>query len=84
MSPDPLFADPELAALYDVLLGDRTDLDLYEALADECGAASILDVGRGTGTFQRSLALARFDLADVRDAPDRPGLEFVCVARRRT
>lgn len=50
------FSDPRLAALYDPLDPDRSDLDLYAALADELGAASLLDVGCGTGTFATLLA----------------------------
>ena len=49
--PDPIFADPRLAALYDVLDDDRSDLDLYTGLVDELKASSVLDVGCGTGTL---------------------------------
>ncbi|MDJ0769376.1 MAG: class I SAM-dependent methyltransferase [Ilumatobacter sp.] len=49
MAPDALFADPRLAPLYDLVEGDRDDLDAYVALADELGAQSVLDVGCGTG-----------------------------------
>lgn len=31
---------------------------------------------------ETSLATTGFELVDVRDAPDRPGLEWVFVARR--
>ncbi len=55
--PDPLFADPRLAVLYDALDGERDDLDAYEALIQEFGAKSVLDVGCGTGTFACRLAL---------------------------
>jgi 2-polyprenyl-3-methyl-5-hydroxy-6-metoxy-1,4-benzoquinol methylase len=54
--PDPLFAGPALAVLYDVVDDDRSDLDVYEAIIDELGAAEILDVGCGTGTLACRLA----------------------------
>jgi SAM-dependent methyltransferase len=53
---DPAFADPRLAALYDVFEGHRVDLDLYVSLVAESGARSVLDVGCGTGTFACLLA----------------------------
>lgn len=54
--PDAHFADPRLAALYDPLEGDRSDLDLYAALVEEFGARTLLDVGCGTGTLACLLA----------------------------
>lgn len=54
--PDPLFAAPRLAEIYDVLEGERDDLHHYLALAAELGARSVLDVGCGTGTFACLLA----------------------------
>lgn len=53
---DRLFADPRLAAIYDDIDNDRSDLDHYEAIVDELGAASVLDVGCGTGVFACRLA----------------------------
>src|SRR5699024_10017959 len=50
------FSDPRLAALYDVLDPDRSDLDAYAAIAAELGASSVLDVGCGTGAFACLLA----------------------------
>ena len=47
--PDPLFAHPRLAAIYDILEAERDDLDAYVRVARELGATSILDVGCGTG-----------------------------------
>ena len=49
--PDPIFADPRLAVLYDVVDDDRSDLDVYEAVVEELGATTVLDVGCGTGTL---------------------------------
>lgn len=54
--PDAAFADPRLAALYDVLDVDRSDLDAYVALVDELGARSVVDVGCGTGSLAVVLA----------------------------
>lgn len=56
LMPDAIFADPRLAAIYDDVDGDRSDLDHYEAIVDEFGAGRVLDVGCGTGTFACRLA----------------------------
>jgi SAM-dependent methyltransferase len=63
--PDPLFADPRLAALYDVVDDDRSDLDVYAAMVDEIGASSVLDVGCGTGTFAGRLAVRGIDVVGL-------------------
>jgi SAM-dependent methyltransferase len=49
--PDPIFDDPRLARIYDPGDPDRSDLLAYDAVVDELGARSVLDVGCGTGTF---------------------------------
>lgn len=49
--PDEIFANPRLAAIYDLVDADRSDLDHYVAIAEEFGAADVLDVGCGTGTL---------------------------------
>ena len=54
--PDPIFAAPRLAEIYDLLEGERDDLDAYLAIAAEFGVGSVLDVGCGTGTFACLLA----------------------------
>jgi SAM-dependent methyltransferase len=54
--PDAIFDDPRLAAVYDPLDPDRSDLDVYVGIAGELGARSVLDVGCGTGTFACMLA----------------------------
>lgn len=54
--PDPIFAHPRLAAVYDVFDGDRDDLDAYHEIVTELAAHDILDVGCGTGTLAIRLA----------------------------
>lgn len=55
-APDQIYADPRLAACYDTFDGERDDLDHYEALIDELGARTIVDVGCGTGSLAVRLA----------------------------
>jgi SAM-dependent methyltransferase len=54
--PDPIFRHPRLAAIYDFIDDDRSDLDAYVAIAEELGARSVLDIGCGTGTLACRLA----------------------------
>lgn len=56
--PDRLFDDPQMAAVYDTIDSDRSDLDHYEALLAELGAESVLDIGCGTGALALRLAEA--------------------------
>jgi SAM-dependent methyltransferase len=83
--PDDIFSDPRLAAVYDPLDPDRSDLDAYVALAvDELGARSVLDIGCGTGTFacllaRRGLSVVAVDpaAASLDVARGKPGAERV-------
>ena len=65
MSPDAKFDDPRLAAVYDPLDPDRSDLDPYAELVTELGAQTVLDVGCGTGTFACLLARRGIDVVAV-------------------
>ncbi|MEV4732154.1 class I SAM-dependent methyltransferase [Saccharopolyspora sp. NPDC049426] len=49
--PDAMFAHPRLAPLYDAFESGRSDLHSYVEIADELGAARVLDVGCGTGSL---------------------------------
>jgi SAM-dependent methyltransferase len=53
---DAHYEDPRLVGVYDLLDPDRSDLDVYVALMGVLGAASVLDIGCGTGTFACLLA----------------------------
>ncbi len=54
--PDRIFANERLAAIYDDVDGNRCDLNYYEAIVDDLGARSVLDIGCGTGTLGCRLA----------------------------
>jgi SAM-dependent methyltransferase len=81
---DRHFEHPRLAAVYDVVNGDRSDLQLYEDIVIELGAHRVLDVGCGTGTFAVRLADRGIDVtgvdpahASVEVARGKPGAERV-------
>lgn len=63
--PDAVFDDPRLAAIYDALDPDRSDLDAYLDMVEEFGAASVLDLGCGTGVFALLLAERGIDVIGV-------------------
>jgi SAM-dependent methyltransferase len=82
--PDALFNDPRLAQIYDLVEGERDDLDHYLAMVAEFGAGSVLDVGCGTGIFAcllagRGLEVVGVDptAASLEMARARPGAERV-------
>ena len=64
-APDPVFADPRLAVLYDALDDDRSDLDAYVAIVEEVGARRVVDVGCGTGSLAVRLAAAGLEVLGV-------------------
>lgn len=76
--PDPAFADPRLAALYDILDDDRSDLDAYEALAEEVAARHVVDIGCGTGSLAVRLASRGLSVVGV-----DPAAASLDVARRK-
>jgi ubiquinone/menaquinone biosynthesis C-methylase UbiE len=82
--PDPAFADPRLAAVYDVLDADRSDLDAYVAIAEEVAARRVVDIGCGTGSLAVRLATSGLDVvaldpagASIEVARSKPGAERV-------
>lgn len=76
--PDPIFAEPRLAAIYDAFDGDRSDLEAYAAMVDEFGASRVLDIGCGTGSFATMLAERGIAVTGV-----DPALASLDVARAK-
>ncbi len=75
---DAVFEKPRLAEIYDPLDPDRSDLDVYAAMAEEFGALSVLDVGCGTGTLACMLAARGLEVVAV-----DPATASLDVARRK-
>jgi SAM-dependent methyltransferase len=75
---DEGFENPRLAALYDPLDPDRSDLAVYAGIAAEFGARSVLDIGCGTGTLCCVLAYLGFDVAGL-----DPALASLEIARAK-
>jgi ubiquinone/menaquinone biosynthesis C-methylase UbiE len=75
---DRAFEVPRLAELYDILDPDRSDLEVYVALAHELGAKNLLDIGCGSGTFAVKLATAGIRVVGL-----DPAEASLDVARRK-
>jgi SAM-dependent methyltransferase len=71
------FDHPRLAAVYDALDADRSDLDVYLRIAEELGARRVLDVGCGTGVF--ALLLAQRGLEVIGVDPAGAMLDVACA-----
>jgi SAM-dependent methyltransferase len=81
---DDCFAHPRLAAIYDPLDPDRSDLDAYLEMTEEFQAQRVLDIGCGTGVFALLLAGREIEVVGVDPAPasidvarGKPGSERV-------
>ena len=77
--PDVIFGHPRVAAVYDALDPDRSDLDEYvRIVADELGSISVLDIGCGTGVFAVLLAARGMRVVGV-----DPAAASIAIARAR-
>ncbi|MFD5795826.1 class I SAM-dependent methyltransferase [Streptomyces diastatochromogenes] len=81
---DECFGHPRLAAIYDPLDPDRSDLDAYVRMTEEFEARQVLDIGCGTGVFALLLAGRGIDVvgvdparASIDVARGKPGSERV-------
>ena len=72
------FRHPRLAAMYDALDGNRSDLDNYLEIAQELQAHRVLDVGCGTGTLALMLADLGLEVTGV-----DPAAASLAVARAK-
>lgn len=75
---DAAFEHPRLAAVYDALDPDRSDLAVYVDLVHELGARAVLDIGCGTGTLALLLAGRGLEVTAV-----DPAAAMLAVARAR-
>ena len=82
---DEIFGNRRLAALYDALDPDRSDLLHYLAIVREFSARTVLDVGCGTGVFALMLTERGIDVtgidpaeASLEVARCKPGADIVC------
>ncbi|MEU1352043.1 class I SAM-dependent methyltransferase [Streptomyces sp. NPDC005786] len=75
---DDCFAHPRLAAIYDPLEPDRSDLAAYLRIAEELAAREVLDIGCGTGAFALLLADRGVEVVGV-----DPALASLDIARAK-
>ncbi|MFI9029593.1 class I SAM-dependent methyltransferase [Streptomyces sp. NPDC053560] len=85
---DEEYGHPRLAAVYDSLYPDRSDLDTYLGVAKDLHARRVLDIGCGTGAFALLLAergievigldpaRASVDVAKAKPGSDR--VQWIC------
>ncbi|POX47665.1 bifunctional 2-polyprenyl-6-hydroxyphenol methylase/3-demethylubiquinol 3-O-methyltransferase UbiG [Streptomyces sp. Ru72] len=66
---DDCFGHRRLAAIYDPLDPDRSDLDAYLRMAEGFGAHQVLDIGCGTGVFALLLADCGIEVVGIDPAP---------------
>ncbi|MGC1909645.1 MAG: class I SAM-dependent methyltransferase [Candidatus Dormiibacterota bacterium] len=78
MTGAPEYADPRLAAIYDVVNPASTDTEFYLGLARSQSASSILDIGCGTGLLACELTQRGHRVTGV-----DPASAMLNVARRR-
>ncbi|MFC9846019.1 class I SAM-dependent methyltransferase [Streptomyces sp. NPDC060223] len=78
---DECFGHPRLAAIYDPLDPDRSDLDMCLRMAEEFEARRVLDIGCGTGVFALLLADRGVEVIGV--DPARASVDVACGERVR-
>lgn len=76
--PDTAFSLARLAAIYDLVDSDRSDLEVYADLVAELGAHTVLDVGCGTGSLACLLAQRGKDVIGL-----DPAAASLAVARAK-
>jgi SAM-dependent methyltransferase len=62
---DDCFAHPRLAAIYDSLHPDRSDLDAYLEMVEAFEARRVVDIGCGTGVFALRMADCEIEVVGV-------------------
>ncbi len=74
------FDDPRLAAIYDTVntYGDNEQPDFYAQVAADTGAATVVELGCGTGMVARALAARGYRVTGVEPSP-----AMLAIARTR-